>query len=178
MIDWSEIVGQYGPLVWGTAFRLLHREADAADCFQRTFLSALELARAEEIQCWPAVLVRLATARALDQLRQRNRETARLSALPAEPVADDKARNPMDDAAASELAEKLRQTLAAIEPAQAEVFCLACLQDWEYQEIANQLGISVNHVGVLLNRARAALRDRLRAFRPAGEPQRKPGGPT
>jgi len=32
----------HGPLVWQTAWRLLGHEADAADCFQETFVSAME----------------------------------------------------------------------------------------------------------------------------------------
>jgi len=173
MTDWSDIVAQHGYLVWRIAFRLLHREADALDCFQRTFVSALALARSEEIHSWPAVLVRLATARALEQLRQRCRETSRLTTLPAQPVVDDKARDPLDDAAAGELAEKLRQALTTIDQQQAEVFCLACLEDWSYQDIASRLGITVNHVGVLLNRARAALRDRLRSYEPDAARQQR-----
>jgi RNA polymerase sigma-70 factor (ECF subfamily) len=44
------------------------------------------------------------------------------------------------------------------------VFVLACLEGASYQEIAEQLGLTVNHVGVLLNRARASLRDRLGVY--------------
>ena len=36
-----------------------------------------------------------------------------------------------------------------------------------YQDIAAELGLTVNHVGVLLNRARASLRQRLRVYEPA-----------
>jgi RNA polymerase sigma-70 factor (ECF subfamily) len=172
MADWSKIVEEHGPLVWRTAFRFLHREADADDCFQRTFVSAIELVRSQkEIRSWPALLVRLATARALDQLRQRCRDAPRLSGLPDKPVVDDKAHDPFEDAAAEELAAKLRQALAAIDTHQAQVFCLACLEDWSYHEIADQLCVTVNHVGVLLNRARAELRDRLQTFRPEPAPR-------
>jgi RNA polymerase sigma-70 factor, ECF subfamily len=108
MTDWSKIVQEHGPLVWRTAIRLLHRAADADDCFQRTFVSAVELARSESVKTWPALLVRLATARALDQLRQRSREDSRLATLPDIPVVDDHARDPFEDAAANELAAKLR----------------------------------------------------------------------
>ncbi|HJT76803.1 MAG TPA: sigma factor-like helix-turn-helix DNA-binding protein, partial [Gemmataceae bacterium] len=69
----------------------------------------------------------------------------------------------------------LALALAEIEPRQAEVVALACLDDWSYQEIAAELRITVNHVGVLLNRARAALRDRLRAFDPQDQRQAAAG---
>ena len=73
MVDWSQIVQQHGPLVWTTVYRLLRHEADAADCFQRTFLSALVLSRTQSIRNWPGLLQRLGTARALESLRQRLR---------------------------------------------------------------------------------------------------------
>ena len=62
--------------------------------------------------------------------------------------------------------EHLREVLADLDARQAQVFCLACLDGLSYQEIAEQLGVTVNHVGVLLNRARATLRERLRAHGP------------
>lgn len=166
MTDWPAVVREHGPLVWRTAFRLLNHDADAADCFQRTFVSAVELT--EPVRHWPAVLARLATARALEQLRQRYRRRERFAALPDEspsPVAAD----PLADAAASELADALRVALAAIDPVQAEVFCLVCLEGWGNRDAADHLGVTANHVGVLLHRARAALRDRLTAFDPAPE---------
>ncbi len=175
MTDWPKIVEEHGPLVWRTAFRLLQREADADDCCQSTFMAAIKVARLEKVRNWPALLVRLATARALDQLRQRCRETLRVSARLDEPVVDHKASAPIENAAAEELAAKLREALAAIDPQQAQVFCLACLEDWTYQEIAGQLGITVNHVGVLLNRARVLLSQRLPSFRPQPAPKQQPG---
>src|SRR6478736_6162024 len=79
MTDWSQIVAEHGTLVWRTARRLLTQEADAADCFQRTFLAAVELAQRETVRHWPALLRRLATARALEQLRERMQRRARFA---------------------------------------------------------------------------------------------------
>jgi outer membrane lipoprotein-sorting protein len=53
MTDWSEVVRRHGPIVWKTAYRLLNHEADAADCFQNTFVSAWELSRAEAVRNEP-----------------------------------------------------------------------------------------------------------------------------
>ena len=108
MTDWSQIVQQHGALVWRTAQRLLNNEADASDCFQRTFIAALELQRTEVVRNWPALLKRLATARALDHLRQRQRESSRLTTLPEESAIDGKGVGPVQAAQASELAEHLR----------------------------------------------------------------------
>lgn len=162
MTDWPTILRDHGPLVWRTAYRLLGRHADAEDCFQRTFLAAVELAGREQVRNWPAALRRLATARALEALRTRYRE-GRPEPLPE--VAD-RTLDPLETAGAGELADQLRVALAAIDPAQAEVFCLVCLDGLSNQEAAGELGVTANHAGVLLHRARQALRDRLTAFDP------------
>jgi RNA polymerase sigma-70 factor (ECF subfamily) len=54
--------------------------------------------------------------------------------------------------------------LVGLPPNQAEAFCLHCLEDWTYREIAGHLGISVDAVGVLVHRARKRLRERLESF--------------
>ena len=172
-MDWPQIVELHGPMVWRIARRLLNHETDAADCFQRTFISAWELSRREPIGNWAPLLNRLAHARALDRLRQRKRETRRETMIPEEGAADLKAANPLQAAGASELAEHLRQALADLDPRQGQVFCLACLEGFAYEEIAEQLRITVNHVGVLLNRARTFLRARLAAHQPAAVAPRK-----
>jgi RNA polymerase sigma-70 factor (ECF subfamily) len=166
MTDWPQIVEQHGPLVWRTAFRLLTNEPDAADCFQRTFVSALELERKEAIRNWPGLLRRLATIRALECLRQRRRDASQTT-LPEAGAADTRTPDPVEAAERGELAEHLRGALAELDARQAQVFCLACLEGFSYAEVAEQLGVTENHVGVLLNRARTSLRERLQGHRPA-----------
>jgi RNA polymerase sigma factor (sigma-70 family) len=171
MTDWSQIIAEYGPLVWRTAQRLLRHEADAADCFQRTFISAVELSEREAVRHWPALLRRLATARALEQLRQRSSERKRFAASEIGVGIDGRTdrRNPLPELAvqSDELAELLREALTKIEARQAEVFCLVCLDECSYAEAAEQLAISQNYVGVLLNRAKASIRELLKSRDPA-----------
>src|SRR5262249_51980570 len=150
-----------------------------ADCFQRTFIAALEVARKEAVRNWPALLRRLATVRALEWLRQRQRNATRQTALPEGGSPDPKAADPLQAAEASELAEHLREALADLDDRQAQVFCLVCLEGLSYQQVAEQVGVTVNHVGVLLNRARTRLRERLQSHgpAPATESLRKEGQP-
>jgi RNA polymerase sigma-70 factor (ECF subfamily) len=171
MINWSQIVELHGPKVWKTAYCLLNNEADAADCFQSTFVAALKLARREAVRHWPALLKRLATMAALDCLRQRHRAINHLTLVSENDPVDRKEIEPAQFAQAGELAEDLRSALAKLDARQAQVFCLACLEDMTYQEIAEQIDVTANHVGVLLNRAKASLRELLRAHDPsaAGE---------
>src|SRR5262245_50738920 len=114
MTDWTTIVRRHGPLVWRTAYRLLGHDADARDCFQQTFLAAVEWDARTPVRDWPAALRRLATARALDLLRARYR-WRRNDPLP-EAVPDPDLDDPFGSAAHGELADRLRQALAAIDP--------------------------------------------------------------
>ena len=68
---------------------------------------------------------------------------------------------PSAEAQATELAERLRHALAELPPQQAQAFCLHCLEGESYEAASEQLGVSVNHVGVLIHRARARLRELL-----------------
>ncbi len=172
MTDWSRIVQQHGPMVWRTAYRLVNNDTEASDCFQRAFVSALELEGREEIRNWPALLKRLVTARALECLRQRRRESSRRATLPEAEAIDRKGVGPLAAAETRELAEHLREALAGLDSQQAQVFCLACLEGSSYREIAEQLGVTVNHVGVLLHRARSSLQERLQAHAPASAAKR------
>lgn len=176
MTDWNAIVREYAPMVWQTACRLLTHEADAADCFQNTFVSAVELANAEPIRNWSALLKRLATARSLELLRTRYRRVGRSESFPVVPPADPTVPDPFTVACSDELAESLRNALSTLDPQQAEVFCLVCLEGLSNADAANLLGITANHAGVLLHRARVALRERLCAFDPHRE--HAPGGST
>ncbi len=156
MTNWQEIVGRHSGLVWRTAYRLLGNEADAADCYQEAFVSALELSRRQRVGNWPGLLQQLATRRALDVLRDRSRERAEpqavdWAALPSgEP-------GPAQQAEAAELSERLRTALAGLTDGQAEVFCLRYVSQLSYREIAHLLGMKRSAVGVALHRARHRL---------------------
>lgn len=166
MTNWPEVIRDCGPVVWRTAYRLLGHDADTADCFQQTFLAAVELEAAEPVRSWPAVLKRIATTRAMDQLRTRYRAKARTEPLADEPGVDLSALDPALLASGGELAAALRTALSNIDSRQAEVFCLVCVEGLSHQDAADAVGITANHAGVLLHRARAALRERLAAFSP------------
>ena len=163
-MEWDQIVEKHSSNVWRTVTRLVPEQADAADCFQRTFISAWELSQKQPIRHWPGLLRQLATARALERRRELARNRVRYCELPGEGVVDRRASDPACEAEATELDERLRIALAEIAPREAEVFCLACLEGMAYRDIGLHMDVSVNHVGVLLNRARSQLRSRLEGF--------------
>ena len=59
VINWQRIIDKHGAIVWQTAYRLLGNHADAADCFQETFICALEISKIQRVRHFPALLTRL-----------------------------------------------------------------------------------------------------------------------
>ena len=164
MIDWPRLVREEGPQVWQVAYRLLGNHADAADCVQEAFTQALELSRRQAVTSWGGLLRRLATMQGLQRLRCRYREGPRTQVLAADRPTLSAEPGPVERAEATELAHELRKALTSLSEQEAAVFCLRFLEDLTYQEIADQLQLEVNTVGVTLHRARARLRKLLAAF--------------
>jgi RNA polymerase sigma-70 factor, ECF subfamily len=162
--DWSEIIEKYGPLVWRTASRLVSHEADAADCFQETFVAAWNAAARERIENWPGYLKSVATMTALKRLRERYRQPR--SNLPEVPARSADVIQSVENPESAELAENLRQALSELDPRQAEVFCLVSLEGASYADAARHLGITETNIGAILTRARQRLRVRLKDFSP------------
>jgi RNA polymerase sigma-70 factor (ECF subfamily) len=141
------------------ACRMLGDEADAADCLQDAFVAAVMISRRQQVLSWPAMLRRLVTSRALDRLRERRRHKTATLGSAAGRVADGSP-GPLRQVQLAEQAAKLREAMAHLPAQQAAVFCMRMLGDLSYEQIAEALGISDSHVGVLLYRARSALRER------------------
>jgi len=163
--DWPVIVKDCGPVVWQTAYRLLGNHADTADCFQDTFLAALEVSRREHVRNVAGLLVRLATTRAIDRLRQRGRQERRqMDSHTCEDLSSSQP-DPGGRAQTQELARQLREAIGRLPPQEAKVFCLRYLSEMSYRQIARELNIGINAVGVSLYRAKARLREALGAAR-------------
>lgn len=158
MIDWHAIVRKHGPIVWQTAYRLVGNHIDAAESFGETFAFALEVSQRQRVRNFPALLVRLATSRAIDALRQRFSRSQSVDAVDVVTLPGN-GQGPVQQAQAHELAAKLRKALAQLPPKEAEVFCLRYLSDMSYRQIGRELGIRANTAVVLLHRARVKLRD-------------------
>jgi RNA polymerase sigma-70 factor (ECF subfamily) len=157
MTNWPLILAEHGAAVWRTVYRLLDHHADALDCYQETFLAAWQFAQRQPVADWPAFLISLATRRAMDRLRQRYRDRARLIALDhlEEPTSD--ADCPVGHASARELMDRLRDGMTELPEKQAQVFWLNCVEGLSHEQIRDRLEISPGEVRVLLHRARTQL---------------------
>lgn len=160
--DWQLITEKHGPRVWRIAYRLLGNRTDAADCFQETFLAALEFSRRQRVRNLQGMLVRLATTRAIDRLRQRRRQERNraLAYQKPAPISIDHC-DPADRAETGELAQQLRRAIGDLPPQEAKAFCLRYFSEMSYRQIAKELDIKTGAAGVLLHRAKAKLREQL-----------------
>ena len=156
MIDWATIIEQHGPDVWRTAYRLLTDRDEASDCYQETFLQAVEYAGGHSVENWAGVLRRIATARALDRLRRRYRR-------PTEPLGDippldEREPSPDEPAQLREWMDQLRAALTQLPESQAEAFWLCEVELLGRDDVARQLDASPKQVAVWLHRAKRKLR--------------------
>ena len=154
--DWQEIVNCHTALVVGSVRRIVENNHDAEDVVQDVFLAAYQASRRTEIQNWPGFLRRLATRRAIDRLRMRRTRPFDEPTTEAAEVADTSPQ-PHQNAAAGELARRLRDAITSLPRTQAEVFSMRCFEVMTYEQIADALGISSNAVGLALHKARTRL---------------------
>jgi RNA polymerase sigma-70 factor (ECF subfamily) len=158
-LNWQVILQKHAKLVWQTSYRLLGERCDAEDCFQETFISALKTAKRQRIRNISALLVHLATRRAIDMLRKRcsqlqadisNIDTTRLqSSNPG----------PLQQVYRDEVISRLRKALTELPEQQANAFCMRYLSDMSQKQIAERLGVTANAAGVLVHRAKESLQE-------------------
>ncbi len=62
--------------------------------------------------------------------------------------------------------ERVRSELAHLPDQQAEAFWLVCVEERTYEEVAQQMDVKRNAVGVLVHRARQHMRSKLKSLKP------------
>ena len=144
--------------VWKTCVRILGDEEEARECFQQTYLDALQI-EPRTVRSWPALLSRIATRRAMDLLRRKYRDRQVMPTLAVEPQQQDP---PDANLRYQELRGGIRRALAGLPARQAEAFWLRHIEDWTPEEIGRELEIEPGNVRVLVHRAIGHLRRTLR----------------
>lgn len=169
--EFSAVLGAEGQPVWRSIVRILGDDGhDAADCFQQAFVELVSRQkRCNDIRDVGSLLKRIAAARAIDMVRQRIRDRARTEDVDQRLIASRREFEPGVRAAAGELLDDLRAALAELPERQSIAFVLTQIEDMTHDEAAVAIGVTVTHLGVLLHRARVALRARLETHKPVRE---------
>ncbi|MBL8877653.1 MAG: sigma-70 family RNA polymerase sigma factor [Phycisphaerales bacterium] len=165
----DELVARYQDRVYNLCYRLCPNHADAADLTQTAFLKALEsLSRFESRANFFTWLYRIAANESLSLRRQRRRRpTISLDSgdgerAPHESIADDA---PVGSERLDQ-AVMLRRLEAALEKLDEEfrmAVVLRDIEDMDYAEIADVLGVPVGTVKSRIHRGRMMLRTILSA---------------
>ncbi|HEV3238190.1 MAG TPA: sigma-70 family RNA polymerase sigma factor [Gemmataceae bacterium] len=162
MTKWERIVQDHGPMVFGTAWRILGHAVDAEDVVQDVFLEVHRLWMERPVRHWGGLLRRLTSCRAVDRLRARKNNVC-LNGLSLMSLAN----GPEESAIANELSERLREAIARLPEREGAVFCMRYFDDLPYEEIAESMGITRGAVATALHKARAKLET---ALLPNGKP--------
>ncbi len=164
--DWSEITKQHGPKVWIAVFRILRSHSESLDCYQDVMLEAFEQSNRNKIANWPGYLRWLAVRRGLDRLRAKNRSRLLISETADIDRVSSMAESNGIAIQMEELKDRLRSELARLPTQQAEAFWLRFVEQMSYLEIAQQMGLDANAVGVLIHRAKPRVRNALSDLQP------------
>lgn len=158
-------------LLFGIAYRMLGRVAEAEDMVQETWLrwQRQDPAAIESPKAW---LVSTITRLSIDQLRaaRRQREDYYGVWLP-EPLVENSAPTPADSAAlADSLTMAFMLMLETLSPVERAVFLLREVFDYDYTDIATIVDKTPAHCRQIIRRAKNSLRPQDAASLPAAPP--------
>jgi RNA polymerase sigma-70 factor (ECF subfamily) len=165
------VLRDQGQLVWRLIVRTLGCDGDdAEECYQQSFYElASRQVQEDDVRRAGPLWKRIAAARAIDTIRRRIRDRERTRLDDGCLVANRRELGPVAKAQESELLNDFRAALTTLPEVQASAFLLTQIDDVSNQDAALALGVSVNHLGVLLHRARVSLRERLECHNPSRE---------
>ena len=162
MPDWQEILSRDGPPAWRAAYRITGNRADADECLQEAFLGALGSCAGLSLRHW------------VDALLRPPGDSPRRGPPPRAPTRAE--RGMWRIGTRSQPPRRAEHPGTSKRPSSPIGCCLcwprslrgkprsfACIawRDFSYEEIAQQLAVSVAAVGVHLHRARERLRELL-----------------
>lgn len=162
-VDFKALYRDHYRRVFGLCARLLGNAAQAEDAVQEVFVRAYRgLDRYDAGQPFAAWVLRIAGNHCIDLVRRRVRDG---KLFDAREMTDDEpaAQQPsvLEALLDAERAAEIRAAIDALPDKYRLPIVLAYYNESSYEDIAHVLGIERNHVGVLLLRAKRALRDTL-----------------
>jgi RNA polymerase sigma-70 factor (ECF subfamily) len=157
----AAIVRRHAPVLRAFAIRLAGSHSDADDILQESLIAAWQqlpsLQQPDRLRPW---LMTIVSRKATDRIR-RSRPVSELD----EARAQDEADGPESRAIASSRLEALSAVLDALPDGQRECWILKESAGMSYDEIADQLGVSVTVVRGRLARARATVVKEMEVWR-------------
>ena len=180
MQDFAEQLVKLRPMLVNVARRHLHNDAWIEDAVSETLVAALEnpagFGGRAKLRTW---LVGILLHKAVDQIRRHTRErsidgdshaayeagSASLDDGECEPFGEASAQwgDPQERLARREFMALFDRAVKELPPQLGRAFVLRNWMDAETDDICCELGVTANHLGVMLHRARNRLRSSLRS---------------
>lgn len=168
---YRQFVAEYGGRLLATARGLLRNEEDAQDAVQEAFLSAFKALASFDGRCrlatWLHRIVvnaslmklRARQSRRYEQIEELLPDFVGLGAFPRPQIVWDQA--PEEPVQREELTELVLSAIASLPDSHRTPLLLRDIEGRSNQELAAELGISVNAAKIRVHRARQALRELL-----------------
>jgi RNA polymerase sigma-70 factor (ECF subfamily) len=156
----ADLANQNGRQVFQAAYRLLGDKQLAEDTVQEVFLKLFKMnvTAFDQIRSWPAYLKVMTTSASYDLLRKKSRQAEQsLEETTIQTEEHNQQDTPDKQLLRNREMSRFRKALCQISQLEANVFSLRHVEEFSYQEIANQLNITTGNVGITLNRAKQKL---------------------
>ena len=175
---WEQIVRQHWRKVFNLAYKFVGRHDEAEDLTQDIFLKIFKALktfdRRANFQTW---LISISRNLCIDHYRsvRKERETMARDVDASELVPVSRERGPHGELEQVDLKHLIRIALAELPPTLRQAVVLRDLQEFSYQEIADQLGLPEGTVKSRINRGRLELARQLKRLQ-ARPPHPAPPG--
>jgi RNA polymerase sigma factor (sigma-70 family) len=164
-LAWEQVVRQHWRKVFNLAYKFVGRHDEAEDLAQDIFLKIFRALhtfdRRANFQTW---LISISRNFCIDHYRsiRKERETIARDVNAADLMPVSRERGPHGQLEQSDLRQLIKQALAELPSSLRQAVVLRDLQEFSYQEIADQLGLPEGTVKSRINRGRLELGRQLR----------------
>lgn len=163
------LVDAYQRAVFNLCYRMLGNPEDAEDAAQETFLRAYNnIKKYDQTRSFATWLLSIAAHYCIDQIRKRRMQLISLDDFPQIQLADE---TPAPETAVSKREEQIRvqRILKTLSPIYRAAVVMYYWYDFSYEEIAENLSLTVSAVKSRLHRARREMADEWLQNYPAQE---------
>lgn len=167
----TQLVDAYQKPVYNLCYRMLGTAEDAEDASQETFLRAYRsLRRYDRSRPFSTWILSIAAHYCIDQIRRRRMAIVSFEELPV-PDVPDEAPGLETNLNQKEEQNRIRAVLNTLEPTDRAAVIMYYWYDFSYEEICQNLSLTLSAVKSRLHRARRAMAEQWMVQQPPSQPE-------